>query len=830
MKQSDSKPPLNGFRRQAGLRPRRRLRMTLFLAWLGLAWIPVPANAQAQVSAPDALPTLVKPNPDGSVRLIFWLGSGLLSLGLSGGLLALFLNLRRRRRQQQEEHDRFHHQLAMQRDLQFQLEIEIQSQRRIAESMRDSEHRFRTLAQQLPVGVFMTDTQGKCEYVNDQWRQLAGLTVKQVMGLGWLSALHPEDRDAVTQAWRQAIEQGGEFVANHRFQSASGRVAWLSTIARPLRDRAGRISGYVGASTDVAEFKQTEETLRASESKFRGYFELPLIGMALTGPDKRWWEVNDRLCEMLGYRRAQLLGLSWAEITHPDDLDSEIVQFDRAMSRRTEGYSLDKRLLRQDGTPIYVSVSSRCVRRPNGVAEYFVTVVQDITERKQAEERIQHLAQYDPLTGLPNRALLEDRLRQAVLRASRDHSLVGVMLVDLDQFKRINETLGHATGDRLLREVVSRLQQCARQCDTISRQGGDEFAVLTPDLRDSDDVARIADRILETVAQPYRLDDHELLTSCSIGISLYPRDGRNPENLLKNADIALYRAKDMGRNNHQFYQSGGTMIARERLNLETHLRHAIDRGELELYYQPKWGFEVGAIIGSEALIRWNHAELGLLSPIRFIPIAEDSGLILQLGEWVLRTAVRETGDLQREGFHDLRVAVNLSGRQFRQDDLADMVGGLLRETGFNPACLELELTEGILMDHTESNIATLKRFKAMGVELAIDDFGTGYSSLSYLQRFPVDVLKIDRAFIKDLPSDASSAAIVDAVVTLAHGLGLEVVAEGVETDEQQEFLDEHGCDIGQGFLFGRPMPLDQFRELLIHEKSASDATDQPLEE
>ncbi|NJM12812.1 MAG: EAL domain-containing protein [Synechococcaceae cyanobacterium SM1_2_3] len=745
----------------------------------------------------------------------------MLSLGLSGGLLALFLTLRRRRRQQQEEYDRFHHQLAMHRDLQLQLEMEIQSQRRIAESLRDSEQRFRTLTQQLPVGVFMTDAQGKCEFVNDQWRQLAGATTKQVMGLGWLSALHPEDRDAITQAWRRAIEQGGEFAANHRFQSASGRVAWLSTRARPLRDRAGRISGYVGASTDVAEFKQTEETLRASESKFRSYFELPLIGMALTGPDKRWWEVNDRLCEMLGYRRAQLLGLSWAEITHPDDLDSEIVQFDRAMSRRTEGYSLDKRLLRPDGTPIYVSVSSRCVRRSNGVAEYFVTVVQDITERKQAEERIQHLAQYDPLTGLPNRALLEDRLRQAVLRASRDHSLVGVMLVDLDQFKRINETLGHATGDRLLREVVSRLQQCARQCDTISRQGGDEFAVLTPDLRDGDDVARIADRILETVAQPYRLDDHELLTSCSIGISLYPRDGRNAENLLKNADIALYRAKDMGRNNHQFYQSGGTMIARERLNLETHLRHAIDRGELELYYQPKWGFEVGAIIGSEALIRWNHAELGLLSPIRFIPIAEDSGLILQLGEWVLRTAVRETGDLQREGFHDLRVAVNLSGRQFRQDDLADMVGGLLRETGFNPACLELELTEGILMDHTESNIATLKRFKAMGVELAIDDFGTGYSSLSYLQRFPVDVLKIDRAFIKDLPSDASSAAIVDAVVTLAHGLGLEVVAEGVETDEQQEFLDEHGCDIGQGFLFGRPMPLEQFRELLIHEQTAS---------
>ena len=390
---------------------------------------------------------------------------------------------------------------------------------------------------------------------------------------------------------------------------------------------------------------------------------------------------------------------------------------------------------------------------------------------------------------------------------------------DSDQFKRINDTLGHAVGDRLLRDVVGRLQQCVRQCDTISRQGGDEFAVLLPELEVGDDASRIAERILEAVAQPYRLDNQDLMTSCSIGVSLYPRDGRSAESLLKNADIALYRAKDMGRNNYQFYQSGATIIARERLSLETHLRHAVDKQELELYYQPKWDFHSGGITGSEALIRWNHSQLGLLSPIRFIPIAEDSGLILQLGEWVLRTAVREIGDLHRDGFAGLLVAVNLSGRQFRQDDLAEMVRGLLKETGFDPACLELELTEGILMHHTEDNIATLNAFKGMGARLAIDDFGTGYSSLSYLQRFPVDVLKIDRAFVKDLPGDTSSAAIVDAIVTLAHGLGLEVVAEGIETAEQRDFLHAHGCDIGQGFLFGRPMPLAEFKQLLAPDRA-----------
>ncbi len=798
----------------------RWIRMGMLLALFGCCWTTI------RVDAEEASAVLVQPGPRGigRYRLAFWIGSGLIGLGLIGGLGAALLNQRYRLRCEEqlwlEERDRLHQNIVAQNDRQREFEADLWQLRRATDTQRTSEQRFRTLADQLPVGVFMTDVQGKCHYVNDRWRQLAGLTADQAIGLMWLQAVHPDDREPMMQAWRQAAEQGGEFAANHRLQSPSGRVAWLSTCAVPLRDRAGRVNSYLGASTDIAGLKRTEETLRASESKFRSYFELPLIGIALTGPDKRWWEVNDRLCEILGYRRSQLLRLSWAEITHPDDLAAEIAQFERAMSQRTEGYSMDKRLLRQDGTLIHASVSSRCVRRSNGVVEYFVTVVQDITERKQAEERIQYLAQYDALTGLPNRALLGDRLWQAVLRARRDHGLVGVLLVDLDHFKRINETLGHAAGDRLLRDVVERLQQCVRQCDTISRQGGDEFAVLLPELGAGDDAARIAERILETVAQPYRLDGQELLASCSIGISLCPRDGRSAENLLKSADIALHRAKDMGRNNYQFYLSGATTVARERLSLETHLRHAVAKQELELYYQPKWDFHTSAITGSEALIRWNHSQLGLLSPIRFIPIAEDSGLILQLGEWVLRTAVREIGELHRNGCAGLLVAVNLSGRQFRQDDLAEMVRRLLEESGFDPACLELELTESILMHHTEDNIATLKAFKEMGARLAIDDFGTGYSSLSYLQRFPVDVLKIDRAFVKDLPGNISSVAIVDAVVTLAHGLGLEVVAEGVETAEQRDFLHAHGCDVGQGFLFGRPMPFAEFKALLMRDRAA----------
>jgi diguanylate cyclase (GGDEF)-like protein/PAS domain S-box-containing protein len=702
---------------------------------------------------------------------------------------------------------------------QRQLEEEIRRLRQNLETLRDSEQRFRTLTQQLPVGIFMADLQGQCRYVNERWYQMTGLAAEQTVGLPWTHALHPDDRDQVEKIWRQALDKGSEFVVDHRFQTPTGRDVWMDTRAVPLRDRSGQIVYYLGANTDIAELKRTEETLRASEARFRSYFELPLVGIALTGPDKRWWEVNNRLCEMLGYRRSQLLQLTWAELTYPEDLATDLAQFERVASRRIDGYSIDKRFMRQDGSLLYASVSTRCIRRSNGMVDYYVALIQDISERKQAEEHIQHLAHYDALTDLPNRTLLGDRLQQVLLRAARDHTQVGILLVDLDHFKRINDTLDHTVGDQLLREVGHRLQSCVRECDTISRQGGDEFAVVLPDLINNDEAPRIAERILGAMTEPYRFSDHDLHITCSIGISLYPRDGRSAEILLKNADNALYRAKDLGRNNYQFYQSGATMVARERLTLENSLRYAVDRQQLELYYQPKWDFHANAITGAEALIRWNHPQLGLLPPARFIPIAEDSGLVLALGEWVLRAAVQEIGQLHQNGASGLRVAVNVSARQFHQGNLTTLVQGLLTESGFDPGSLELELTEGILMHHTEDNITALKSFKAMGVRLAIDDFGTGYSSLGYLQRFPVDVLKIDRSFVTELPSNESNVAIVDAIVTLAHGLGLLVVAEGVETVEHVEFLRAHGCDEGQGYYFGRPVPLLEFQSLLMRDRA-----------
>ncbi len=775
-----------------------------------------------------------------------WAGGTLILLGLIGVLAAMFFSQRSRFKVARDHLEAQVVALESQRGAletwlenqrlsgehrQTELKAEIERQRQAVAALRDSEYRYRNLSQQLPVGVFLVDVEGRCQYVNEHWCQMSGLTAEQATGLPWMQFVHPDEREQVLRDWRTAVEQESEFAADHRFRGPSGRVAWLSTHIVPLRDRASRIVSYLGVNVDIAGFKRTEETLRASETRFRSYFELSLVGVALTGPDKRWWEVNDRLCEILGYRREQLLRLSWAEQTHPDDLDVDIAQFERVMARRIDGYSLDKRFLRPDGELVYASVSTRCVRRSNGMVDHFVTVVQDITERKQAEERIRKLAHHDALTGLPNRELLTDRLLQAVARADRDHTQVGVLLVDLDLFKRINDTLGHSVGDQLLREVAARLQKCVRPGDTVSRQGGDEFAIVLPDLANAnDDAARIAQRILNMVARPCTLDEKELHANCSIGISVFPRDGRGAEALLKNADVALYRAKDMGRNNYQFYLSGATVLARERLDLENSLRYAVDRRQLVLYYQPKWDFHLQAITGAEALIRWNHPQYGLLSPARFIPIAEDSGLILPVGEWVLREAVREIGQLHRRGFPGLRVAVNLSGRQFHQSDLVDLVHNILSQDGFDSTCLELELTESILMHHTEDNIATLKGFKTMGLRLAIDDFGTGYSSMSYLQRFPVDVLKIDRSFVMHLPASTSSAAIVDAIVTLGHGPQLDVVAEGVETMEQLAFLQSHGCDEGQGFHFGHPLPLEEFRKLLHQDRvRAAAAAGSPAE-
>jgi diguanylate cyclase (GGDEF)-like protein len=436
-------------------------------------------------------------------------------------------------------------------------------------------------------------------------------------------------------------------------------------------------------------------------------------------------------------------------------------------------------------------------------------------ERKRVEATVQRQASHDVLTDLPNRTLFKDRLTLALAHANRYRNMLAVLFVDLDRFKNIIDTLGPAIGDRLLQGVAERLASCLDEGDTLARLGGDEFVILLPRLQRADKAVKLAQRVLEVLKPVFVFNGHELHITTSIGISLYPYDGTDVDTLLKNADTALYRAKEQGRNNYQLYTPAMNARAFERLAMENSLRRALERQQFLLHYQPQVDIENGRIAGTEALVRWQHPDLGLVYPAEFIPLAEETGLIVPLGEWVLRAACAQTRAWHKAGFPQLTVAVNLSGRQFQHQGLMDTIARVLKETELDPRTLELEITESIAMQNADFTNVILRHLKDMGVRIAMDDFGTGYSSLSYLRKFPIDTLKIDQSFVRDLTTDANDAAIANAIIVLAHSLKLKVVAEGVETPDQETFLKAHHCDKLQGYLYNRPLTATQFEQLLF---------------
>jgi diguanylate cyclase (GGDEF)-like protein len=457
-------------------------------------------------------------------------------------------------------------------------------------------------------------------------------------------------------------------------------------------------------------------------------------------------------------------------------------------------------------------------------------------ERKRTEDHIFRMAYYDDLTRLPNRVLFQDRLRQAIVSADRNNKLAAILFLDVDNFKRINNTFGYHMADQLLSEIAERLNDTMRKTDSIARQsdselfarGGDEFTVLLNEIRGVEDAARVAKRIIESLSRPFTLDNNEIFITTSIGMAIFPDDGRDVDSLLKNADAAMYHAKEQGKNNFQYYRQSMNAAAFERLTMENDLRKAVERDELLLYYQPQIDLRTGKISGMEVLLRWNHHAKGMVMPSDFIPLAEDTGLIIPISEWIMHTACVQNKAWQKEGLQTIPVSVNLSSLQFRQKNILGTILQILENSKLNPDYLILEITESSLMDNTEETFATLNALSEMGLRLTIDDFGTGYSSLSYLKRFPLYAIKIDRSFVNGITTNHGDAAIVKAIIAMAHSLKLQVVAEGVETEEQLDFLRNEVCDEMQGFLFSRPLPTEELSKLLIQEKEGTVTESSPF--
>ncbi len=625
----------------------------------------------------------------------------------------------------------------------------------------------------------------------------------------------PEDRERVTRIIREALAVGVSFEVEYRIRRADGFVCWVLERGVGIPDDHGNPRWIEGYIQDISERMAVDEMLREAVRRYSSLFDHATEGIFQTTPDGRYLNANPALARIYGHATTDSL------MTQLHDIQRQLyvlpgrrTEFIHLM--QTEGVvrNFESQVYRRDGSIIWISENARVVRNSDGSVQFYEGTVVDITERKEHDAALEHQANHDSLTGLPNRALMRDRIQQAIDQARRNGRMVAVVFVDLDHFKLINDSLGHHIGDRLLLEVAERLTSCVRGNDSVARQGGDEFVVLLSDQQRQDEILTVVSRLLEVISRPWSNAGEEYGISCSIGVSCYPQDGNDPDTLLRCADAAMYQAKDSGRSTHHFYTPELNEAISARLELENSLRHALERQEFRVYYQPRIDIATGRILGAEALIRWDCPGKGIVSPDSFIAIAEETGLITPIGEWILREACRQNAAWQRDGLPPMTVSVNLSPIQFRHSGLVESVAAALQDAALDPAYLELELTESFVMHDAERINDAMHSLKALGVDISVDDFGTGYSSLSYLKRFPVDRLKVDKSFVRDIDTDPDDAAIVRAIITLGHALGLKVVAEGVETAAHLDYLRTHGCDEVQGYYFSKPLPADALEALL----------------
>jgi diguanylate cyclase (GGDEF)-like protein/PAS domain S-box-containing protein len=675
---------------------------------------------------------------------------------------------------------------------------DITERKRAEDQLKQSEERFRELFENAHDLVYTHDLDGRITSMNLAGTRITGYTREELVGMPIQNLVVPEQIEHGLEQMRKKLrgEQESTFY-ELEIVAKDGRRVPLELSTR-LVYRDGKPAGVQGIGRDMTDRK-------ANEARYRVLFERNLAGVYRTTTDGRILDCNESCARIFGFdSREQFLDAAASDFYFDKTERDRVVQILRAQGSLS---NTELRLRRRDGSSVWVLENVTLLD-----GETLEGTIIDITDRKHAQEQMEYQAYHDSLTGLPNRLLFRDRITVALAHAKRSGRISAVMFLDLDQFKLVNDTLGHTVGDRLLQAIGSRLVNCVRAEDTVARMGGDEFTILLADLIDRRGAAAVAQKVLEAVRHPVHVDQHELYVTTSIGIAIFPDDGPDAETLLKNADRAMYRAKDLGRDNFQYATPARYEAADARLVLERSLHHALEREEFVVHYQPMVEIATGRMVGAEALVRWRHPENGLMQPEDFIPIAEETQLIVPLGAWVLRTACAQMKAWHDSGHPWLRVAVNLSPRQFQDQQLTATVEQILADTGFPPMLLDLEITESTAMQNAELSLSILNRLKEMGIRISIDDFGTGYSSLAYLKRFPIDTVKIDQDFVRDLTSD--DTAIISAVISMARALNLRIIAEGVETEEQLAFLRREQCSEMQGFLFSQPLSAAEFEEAL----------------
>ena len=699
-----------------------------------------------------------------------------------------------------------------------------------SQSLRDSEQRYRMLAESISDVIFSTDSLLQLNYVSPSVQSVLGYQAEWIFTNGWQSIIaNPAQLTGIYSLMERVSKAMGDPVQLAQLRSqlptqlflfdclrADGRKIPIELRLVLVWDDDQRFEGVLGVGRDISQQRRAEKDLRMAAT----VFEHSTSAILITDPAGYIVQANEAFSRVSGYAVSEVLDQLPGMLTVDEQQEGHLRYVVKQLHQRGS-WEGEVWLKRRDGDHYPAWVGITAVLDDEGDLASYVCFFTDISERKASEQRIHRLAYYDALTHLPNRTLFQDRLYNALQQAERQKAWVVLMFLDLDRFKPINDSLGHAAGDRMLKDMALRLLACVDDDDTVARMGGDEFTLLLQP-RPTREMAlnraiHVAENILGSLVRPFVLENREFFVTASIGIALSPQDGSELSQLMKNADTAMYHAKERGKNNFQFYQAEMNASALERLELESDLRHAMEQNEFILYYQPQFSGDGKRLTGAEALLRWRHPTRGLVPPGDFIPVIEELGLVVDVGDWVLREASRQLKAWHKAKVRVPKVSVNISARQFSDGQLGTRIATILEECGLPPACLELELTESILMREVNEALQILASLKNLGLSIAVDDFGTGYSSLNYLKQFPIDVLKIDRTFVDGLPEGEQDAQIARAIIAMAHSLNLAVIAEGVETHEQLEFLREHGCDEVQGYLFGRPMPAHQFEAQFANE-------------